>query len=114
MFYNEVCSIVPYSVTEVIIEKPSCTNSVESVQVFKQINLLSSQSSLHLSDESNVIELLALAVVSDFMQELSFSVPILCTELCGKNMVSFASFDILLTMLVPESFINITTMLYIK
>ena len=55
---------VSCSVIQVIIEGPSCTDCSESVQVFKNFNQLSSQSSLYKADEFQVIQ--ALAVVFDF------------------------------------------------
>ena len=39
MFYNKFCSIVSCSVIKVIIEEPTCTGSIESIQVFKHLGI---------------------------------------------------------------------------
>ena len=73
MFYNKFCSVVSCSVIKVIIEGLSSAGGSESIQVVKQFNCMSSQSSLYKADEIKVFYSLVVAVVSDFRNHLCCS-----------------------------------------
>ena len=64
MFNNKFRSIFSCSIIKVIIEDPSCTGSSESIQVFRQFNYLSLQSSLYKAYKIKVLDSLVVAVVS--------------------------------------------------
>ena len=87
MFYNKFCSIVSCSVISAIIEEPTCTDSSESIQLFKHFNWLSSQSSLYKADEIKILDSLVVSCGFWFQETslLHFSVSFLFYQWISLN-----------------------------